>query len=107
LTVVKPQWICHDAALLCLMPRATNKEHCMATLTFLGAAQQVTGSCYLLQAPGLGRVLLDCGLHQGNDARGENDLGARLSFGPKTICSSRRASAARSTARRPPRACWK
>jgi metallo-beta-lactamase family protein len=57
----------------------------MATLTFHGAAQQVTGSCYLLEAPGLGRVLLDCGLHQGNDARGEHDLGARLKFGPKTL----------------------
>lgn len=57
----------------------------MATLTFLGAAQQVTGSCYLLEAPGLGRVLLDCGLHQGNDARGEDDLNQRLTFGPKTL----------------------
>jgi metallo-beta-lactamase family protein len=57
----------------------------MATLTFLGAAQEVTGSCYLLEAPGLGRVLLDCGLHQGGDARGEDDLGKRLTFGPKSI----------------------
>ncbi|HEY0960796.1 MAG TPA: MBL fold metallo-hydrolase [Pseudomonadales bacterium] len=57
----------------------------MATLTFLGAAQEVTGSCYLLDAPGLGRVLLDCGLHQGNDARGEQDLNTRLAFGPKTL----------------------
>ena len=57
----------------------------MATLTFLGAAQQVTGSCYLLEAPGCGRVLLDCGLHQGADARGEDDIGARLRFGPKSI----------------------
>ncbi len=57
----------------------------MATLTFLGAAQQVTGSCYLLQAPGLGRVLLDCGLHQGSDAKGEHDLNQRLTFGPKTL----------------------
>lgn len=57
----------------------------MATLTFLGAAQEVTGSCYLLEAPGLGRVLLDCGLHQGNDARGEQDLNTRLTFGPKSL----------------------
>ena len=40
----------------------------MATLTFHGAAQEVTGSCHLLESPALGRVLLDCGLHQGGDA---------------------------------------
>ena len=37
----------------------------MATLQFLGAAQEVTGSCHLLQSPVLGSVLLDCGMHQG------------------------------------------
>ena len=40
----------------------------MATLTFLGAAQEVTGSCYLLETVGGGRILLDCGMHQGGDA---------------------------------------
>ena len=40
----------------------------MATLTFYGAAQEVTGSCYLVESPALGRVLLDCGMHQGGDA---------------------------------------
>lgn len=40
----------------------------MATITFYGAAQQVTGSCYLLESPALGRVLLECGMHQGGDA---------------------------------------
>ncbi len=40
----------------------------MATLTFLGAARAVTGSCYLLESPSLGRVLLECGMHQGGDA---------------------------------------
>ena len=40
----------------------------MATLTFYGGAQEVTGSCYLLESPALGRVLLDCGMHQGRDA---------------------------------------
>jgi metallo-beta-lactamase family protein len=40
----------------------------MATLTFYGAAQEVTGSCYLLETIGGGRVLLDCGMHQGGDA---------------------------------------
>jgi len=32
-------------------------------LTFLGAAREVTGSCYLLETGGL-RVLVDCGLYQ-------------------------------------------
>jgi metallo-beta-lactamase family protein len=40
----------------------------MATVTFHGAAQEVTGSCHLLESPSLGRVLLDCGLQQGGDA---------------------------------------
>lgn len=40
----------------------------MATLTFIGAAQEVTGSCHLLETPGGGRILLDCGMHQGGDA---------------------------------------
>ncbi|HBX36797.1 MAG TPA: MBL fold metallo-hydrolase, partial [Pseudohongiella sp.] len=40
----------------------------MAKLTFYGAAQEVTGSCYLLESPALGKILLDCGMHQGGDA---------------------------------------
>lgn len=36
-------------------------------LTFLGATETVTGSKYLVQAPG-GRVLVDCGLFQGYKA---------------------------------------
>ena len=40
----------------------------MATITFHGAAQEVTGSCHLLESPALGRVLLDCGVRQGGDA---------------------------------------
>lgn len=40
----------------------------MAKLTFHGAAQEVTGSCYLLESPVLGKVLLECGMHQGGDA---------------------------------------
>jgi metallo-beta-lactamase family protein len=39
----------------------------MAVLTFNGAAQEVTGSCYLLESPACGRILLDCGIHQGGD----------------------------------------
>lgn len=34
-------------------------------ITFLGAAQTVTGSCYLVQAGDL-RFAVDCGMHQGN-----------------------------------------
>lgn len=37
----------------------------MATLTFYGATGQVTGSCFLLDTAA-GRILLDCGLFQGN-----------------------------------------
>jgi len=40
-------------------------------LTFLGAAQNVTGSRYLLEANGT-RVLVDCGLHQERELRGRN-----------------------------------
>ena len=37
----------------------------MASVRFLGAAQEVTGSCHLLSSPAVGKVLLDCGMHQG------------------------------------------
>ncbi|ALO45029.1 MBL fold metallo-hydrolase RNA specificity domain-containing protein [Pseudohongiella spirulinae] len=40
----------------------------MAKLTFFGAAQEVTGSCYLLESPALGKILMECGMHQGGDA---------------------------------------
>jgi metallo-beta-lactamase family protein len=46
----------------------TAEEGAMATLTFHGAAREVTGSCHELESPTLGRVLLDCGMHQGGDA---------------------------------------
>jgi len=39
----------------------------MAKLTFIGATQQVTGSCYLLET-GNSTVLLECGMYQGNEA---------------------------------------
>ncbi len=48
--------------------RLTTGENDLAELQFLGAAQQVTGSCYLLETESLGRTLLDCGMHQGGDA---------------------------------------
>lgn len=41
-------------------------------LSFLGAAREVTGSCYLLEAGGA-RILVDCGLFQGGrEARARN-----------------------------------
>ena len=56
----------------------------MATITFLGAAQEVTGSCHMLQSPALGRVLLDCGMHQGGDAV-ERIQDEQFAFDPSTI----------------------
>lgn len=56
----------------------------MATLTFLGAAQEVTGSCHLLESPALGRVLLDCGMHQGGDAV-ERIQDEEFAFDPASI----------------------
>jgi metallo-beta-lactamase family protein len=37
----------------------------MATVKFLGAVQEVTGSSHMFEAPGFGRILFDCGMHQG------------------------------------------
>lgn len=52
-------------------------------LSFLGAAQEVTGSCCLVEAAGL-RFLVDCGMFQGGrDVRARN-LGA-WPFDPRTI----------------------
>lgn len=49
----------------------------MALLSFLGAIQEVTGSCYLLETRDGSRVLLDCGMHQG---RREEEEGNRSPF---------------------------
>ncbi len=43
----------------------------MATIRFLGAAREVTGSCYLLSTRG-SRVLLECGARQGREAEDTN-----------------------------------
>jgi metallo-beta-lactamase family protein len=56
----------------------------MTTLTFYGAAQEVTGSCHLLESPTLGRILLDCGLHQGGDAV-DRIRDEEFPFDPKSI----------------------
>jgi metallo-beta-lactamase family protein len=50
-------------------------------ITFLGAAQQVTGSCTLLESAGL-KILVDCGLPQGND---ERETGMELLFDAASI----------------------
>src|SRR5690606_35274348 len=46
---------------------ANTQGHSMNRLQFLGAAREVTGSCYLVEA-GTRRILLDCGMQQGVDA---------------------------------------
>lgn len=56
----------------------------MATITFYGAAQQVTGSCYLLESPALGKVLMECGMHQGGDAV-ERIGGESFAFAPDQL----------------------
>jgi metallo-beta-lactamase family protein len=43
----------------------------LAKLTFLGAAQNVTGSCYLLERQDT-RVLIDCGMYQERKHQGRN-----------------------------------
>lgn len=55
----------------------------MASLTFLGATGQVTGSCYLLETPTY-RVLLDCGLFQGSKAT-EKQNETDFPFAPSRI----------------------
>jgi len=52
-------------------------------LTFFGAAGQVTGSMYLLEAAG-GRFALDAGLFQGRRAEA-HELNARLPFDPRRL----------------------
>ncbi|WJG10703.1 MBL fold metallo-hydrolase [Aliiglaciecola sp. LCG003] len=40
----------------------------MAIVYFWGAAQEVTGSCHLVESAEFGKVLLDCGMHQGGNS---------------------------------------
>jgi metallo-beta-lactamase family protein len=55
----------------------------MARLTFVGAAREVTGSCYLIEA-GAGRILLDCGIRQGVEDI-ERIRRDKFPFNPATI----------------------
>lgn len=56
----------------------------MPTITFFGAAREVTGSCHLLESPGAGRLLLDCGMNQGGDAV-DRVQDANFAFDPASI----------------------
>jgi len=59
-------------AMLVQYARATEgNEMPVASLRFLGANRQVTGSCYLLEAGGQ-RVLIDCGMFQERDLEYRN-----------------------------------
>lgn len=49
----------------------------MALLSFLGAIQQVTGSCYLIESRDGAKVLLECGMRQG---RRKDEEGNRAPF---------------------------
>lgn len=55
----------------------------MASITFHGAAQQVTGSCYLIETQ-QHRMLLECGIRQGSDRR-EDEYARPFEFDPATI----------------------
>jgi metallo-beta-lactamase family protein len=55
----------------------------MATLQFLGASQEVTGSCYLFDSPATGRLLLDCGMRQ-EESNNHPPL-PRFRFDPRQI----------------------
>jgi len=55
----------------------------MMSLTCHGAARQVTGSCHLLECAGR-RVLIDCGLFQGNESVERGNAGT-FGFDPASI----------------------
>ena len=55
----------------------------MASIRFHGAAQQVTGSCYLIETQ-QHRILLECGIRQGADRR-EDEYEQPFDFDPARI----------------------
>lgn len=55
----------------------------MALLSFLGAAQQVTGSCYLLETHDKKQILLECGMQQGIENGSERSNS--FAFDPKKL----------------------
>lgn len=55
----------------------------MARLHFLGAVQQVTGSCYLIETGSL-KIILECGMIQG-ELKPEKPLSKLFSFDPAEI----------------------
>lgn len=56
----------------------------MALLSFLGATQEVTGSCYLIETRDGSRVLLECGMHQGHREE-EEDNARPFPFDPGSL----------------------
>ncbi len=65
----------------------------MALLNFLGAIQQVTGSCYLIETFDKKNILLECGMQQGGDSHENgngdngngNNKGSAFAFNPEHI----------------------
>lgn len=56
----------------------------MALLSFLGAIQQVTGSCYLIESRDGAKVLLECGMRQGRREDEESNR-APFAFDPLSL----------------------
>jgi len=71
------QFVCQAALTLCC------QEFAMASIQFLGAAGEVTGSCHLLRAAGK-KILLDCGMIQGGREEGGRNREA-FPFDPADI----------------------
>lgn len=63
-------------------PAAPTRQSGTATLTFLGAAGEVTGSCYLVET-GETKFLIDCGMFQGGRQAGQRNR--RFEFDPRDI----------------------
>lgn len=64
----------------------------MALLSFLGAARQVTGSCYLIETHDKKQILLECGMQQGgnnsnnnNDTNGPSGNRSAFAFNPEHL----------------------